>query len=187
MNGKLIILCGPSGVGKSTLREMVISNNPDLNICYGLSATTRQPRKNEINNIDYLFINSLEFKRLIDNDLLLEYTEYSNNYYGVLTDDVKTKLMSGKNVILEIELDGFNSILSKELDFVSNIISIFLLPPTMEELKRRLISRNTNSPEDIERRLEKAKYEVMQTHLFTNVVVNDNLLEAYNEILKILK
>ena len=129
--GLLIILSGPSGVGKGTIRKKIFKNKK-LNLVYSISMTTRKPRKKEIPNVDYYFVSEDIFKENIKNDNFLEYCQFVGNYYGTPKDKVEQWIDNGKNVLLEIEINGANQVLSKVKG--DNIVSIFLLPPSLEEL-----------------------------------------------------
>ena len=155
MKGKLIILSGPSGVGKSTIRTELIKQLP--NLWYSISATTRPKRDNEQNGIDYYFLTKEEFVKQIENNNFLEYEEvYKDTYYGTLKQTVFDKLNNNINVILEIDVNGALNI-KKNL---KEAILIFIEPPSFENLKTRLINRDTESEEKLKERLEKASYEL---------------------------
>lgn len=181
--GLLIILSGPSGVGKGTLRKKIFKNKK-LNLVYSISMTTRSPRKKEIPNVDYYFVSEDIFKENIKNDNFLEYCQFVGNYYGTPKDKVEQWINNGKNVLLEIEINGANQVLSKVKG--DNVISIFLLPPSLEELEKRIRLRKSESEEVIKERLEKARREINKTEGYDYIVVNDDLNRASKEISEII-
>lgn len=182
MLGKLIILSGPSGVGKGTVREKLF-DNLELNLVYSISVTTRQPRNLEVHGVHYHFVSKDEFIKKIKNNEFLEYAKFVNNYYGTLEKDVDAILKTGKNVILEIEVQGALQVMRKRKD----AISIFLLPPNFEELERRIKGRQTEEEKIITERLNKAKKEINETSPYKYLVVNDNLEHTVEQITNILK
>lgn len=181
--GLLIILSGPSGVGKGTIRKKIFKNKK-LNLVYSISMTTRKPRKKEIPNVDYYFVSEDIFKENIKNDNFLEYCQFVGNYYGTPKDKVEQWIDNGKNVLLEIEINGANQVLSKVKD--DNIVSIFLLPPSLEELEKRIRLRKSESEEVIKERLEKARREINKTEGYDYIVINDDLNRASKEISEII-
>lgn len=182
--GLLIVLSGPSGVGKGTVRQ-VLMKDKSLNLVYSISLTTRLPRIGEINGKDYFFTTKEDFERQLANDGLLEYAKFVNNYYGTPKDFVIQTLKRGKNVLLEIETKGAQQIIEKCKDIP--FISIFLLPPSFEELKSRIINRNTETEEVINERLEKARKEIELRNLYDYNIVNDTPEAAANKIAEIIK
>ena len=181
--GLLIILSGPSGVGKGTIRKKIFKNKK-LNLVYSISMTTRKPRKKEIPNVDYYFVSEDIFKENIKNDNFLEYCQFVGNYYGTPKDKVEQWIDNGKNVLLEIEIKGANQVLSKVKG--DNIVSIFLLPPSLEELEKRIRLRKSESEEVIKERLEKARREINKTEGYDYIVINDDLNRASKEISEII-
>ena len=181
--GLLIILSGPSGVGKGTIRKKIFKNKK-LNLVYSISMTTRKPRKKEIPNVDYYFVSEDIFKENIKNDNFLEYCQFVGNYYGTPKDKVEQWIGNGKNVLLEIEINGANQVLSKVKG--DNIVSIFLLPPSLEELEKRIRLRKSESEEVIKERLEKARREINKTEGYDYIVINDDLNRASKEISEII-
>ena len=158
--GKLIILSGPSGVGKGTVR-MALMKNPNLHLFYSVSMTTRSPRPGEVNGREYYFVSKEEFQRNIDSGNLLEWAEFVGNRYGTPKDKVEQMREEGKNVLLEIEVNGTLEVLKKCPD----AISIYLMPPSFEALEARIRGRSTESEDVIQRRLAKARKErTMQDH-----------------------
>ncbi len=165
--GKLIILSGPSGVGKSTVVSKTMERRDD--ICFSVSVTTRQPRPGEIDGKDYFFISRTEFDRMVSNDELLEHATYVNNSYGTPLSFVEEKLSAGINVILDIEVQGARQALAKNPDAVT----VFVLPPSMKELKNRLISRGTETEQAVAARLERARQELKEADLYQFMIIND--------------
>jgi guanylate kinase len=180
--GRLIILSGPSGVGKGTIREQLF-NNKELNLAYSISMTTRKPRVNEVNGVDYFFVSEKEFLRSIDNDELIEWAEFVGNYYGTPKYYVEELLKKGKNVVLEIEVQGATQVIASCKD----VLSIFIVPPSMEELERRIRSRQTETEAVIKTRLAKAASEIDTADNYDYVVENTNVANAVLEISKIIK
>ena len=176
--GKLIIISGPSGVGKETIRKKMNFTN----YIYSISSTTREPRNGEINGEHYNFLTLKEFEEKIKNNEMLEYAKFVNNYYGTEKKVVDEFLNHGKNVLLEIECQGALQVIKK----MPEAISIFILPPSIEELENRLIKRNTESMDIIKQRIEKAQEEMMLKNLYKFNVINDNIENAAYEIDKIL-
>ncbi|MEA5598232.1 guanylate kinase [Rivularia sp. UHCC 0363] len=174
--GKLIVLTGPSGVGKGTLMRLLLSRHPELN--YSISATTRLPRPGEVDGKDYFFIDRTKFQRLIEEGEFLEWAEFASNLYGTPRKPVIDLLESGSSVLLEIELEGARQIRAKFPD----ILSIFILPPTFNELEKRIRGRKKDSEAAISRRLKRAKEEIDSACEFHIQVVNDDLETAVCDI-----
>ena len=151
----LIILSGPSGVGKGTVREELFKDD-SLNLAYSISMTTRKPRPNERDGIDYFFVEEEEFKSKIEEGKLLEWAQFVGNYYGTPKDYVDQLLNEGKNVVLEIEVQGALQVMEKCPDATT----IFLVPPSLEELERRIRGRRTEEEEIVQQRLSKARKEI---------------------------
>jgi guanylate kinase len=175
-SGKLIVLTGPSGVGKGTLMRLLLSRHPELN--YSISATTRPPRAGEVDGKDYYFMSRSKFQRLIDKGEFLEWAEFANNLYGTPRKPVIDCLESGKSVLLEIELEGARQIRAK----FPEVLSIFILPPTFNELEKRIRGRKKDSEAAIERRLKRAKEEIDSACEFHIQIVNDDLETAVHDI-----
>ncbi|HBM99329.1 MAG TPA: guanylate kinase [Ruminococcus sp.] len=178
--GTLVLYTGSSGVGKGTLMERLL--DADKSIRLSVSNTTRKPRKGEIDGVHYNFVTEKEFVDLINKDGYLEYARYCENYYGTPKKQVDDLLDKGYNVFLEIEVQGGLQIMEKYPD----ILSIFILPPSMESLERRLRRRGTEDEETIQKRLEAAKEEMQYKNKYKYNVVNGDLDVAVNEILDIL-
>lgn len=180
--GKLFILSGPSGVGKGTVRREVFSH-PDLDLKYSVSMTTRPKRKGEVEGVDYFFVSRQQFEDAIKNDQLLEYAEFVGNYYGTPRSYVEKLIKEGHNVMLEIEVEGAKQVLKKW----KNPVSIFLFPPTFEDLEKRIRNRHTESEEVLMKRLNKARSEMQMHNYYDYKVINDKVDQAADEIVKIIK
>lgn len=180
--GLLIVLSGPSGVGKGTVRKEIFSQ-PDTNFEYSISATSRKKREGEVDGVDYFFKTREEFEKMIREGKLLEYTEYVGNYYGTPIDYVEKTLAEGKDVFLEIEVEGAKQVREK---FPEGIF-IFLIPPSLEELEKRIKTRGTESDELIKNRMEVAKKELQMMSLYDYVVENNEVKEASEKIKAIIK
>ena len=174
--GLLIIFSGPSGVGKGTVRDYFMKDD-ELNLTYSISMTTRKPRNGEQNGVDYLFVDKEEFEKAIEAGDLLEWAEFVGNYYGTPLSQVEKLRNEGKNVILEIEVQGAEQVQAK----VPDAISIFMIPPTMEELEKRIRGRKSEPEEVIQERLAKAEKEMQLIKNYKYVVCNDDpeLAAAY--------
>lgn len=175
--GLLIVLSGPSGVGKGSVRKAVFSR-PDVQYAYSISMTTRAPRDGEVNGVDYFFKTKTEFERLIEEGKLLEYAQYVGNYYGTPVDYVQQQLDEGKDVFLEIEVQGAKQVREK---FPEGLF-IFLMPPSLDELKKRIVLRGTESQELIQHRMKAAHEEIELVHMYDYVVVNDTIELACQRI-----
>ncbi len=178
--GKLIIISGPSGTGKGTVLAEVFKANS--NLVYSVSATTRKPRPGETDGVEYFFITKEEFENKIQRNEMLEYATYCDNYYGTPADFIEAQRNAGKDVILEIELCGALQVMNKCPDAVS----IFILPPSMEELKRRLSSRGTEEESVVAARIAKATEEIEKAELYDYKVVNLDIHAAALEINNII-
>ncbi|ALC91040.1 guanylate kinase [Bacillus sp. FJAT-18017] len=175
--GLLIVLSGPSGVGKGTVRKEIFSQ-PDTSFEYSISMTTRRPREGEVHGVDYFFKSREEFEELIAQGKLLEYAEYVGNYYGTPVDYVRETLDSGKDVFLEIEVKGAKQVREK---FPEGLF-IFLMPPSLTELKNRIVTRGTESEDLINNRMLTAREEIEMMHLYDYVVENDRVELATDRI-----
>jgi guanylate kinase len=176
--GKLIVITGPSGVGKGTLVKLLLQKYPELSL--SISATTRQPRIGEIEGKDYYFLSVEEFKTMIDQGAFLEWAQYALNYYGTPRHQVETQIQAGKNIILEIEVVGANLIKQNFPD----ALRIFILPPSVEELEKRLRGRGNDPEEAILKRLNRAKEELAVSDEFDLKIVNDDLEIALQNLEK---
>ena len=178
--GQLIVLSGPSGVGKSTVIAELFSQRS--NIYFSVSYTTRQPRVGEQDGVNYNFVSREEFERMIADDELLEYAEYVDNYYGTSIKLIREKLDAGIDVLLDIEVQGAAKVRARCPD----ALFIFIIPPSFEELSRRLHRRNTDSEDVIAGRLAKARQEVREIPKYDYLVINDKVANAVHEIEAIL-
>lgn len=178
--GQLIVLSGPSGVGKSTVISELLSERPDIH--FSVSYTTRTPRVGEANGVNYNFIDRERFEGMIENGELLEYAQYVGNYYGTSLKVIQDHLDAGVDVLLDIEVQGAAKVRGKCPDAVF----IFIIPPSFEELSRRLHGRNTDGEDVITGRLQKAREEYKEIPGYDYLVVNDKVSSAAAEIIAIL-
>ena len=177
--GKLIIFSAPSGSGKSTIINYLLQQN--LNLAFSISATSRPPRGTEQHGVEYFFLSPEEFRQRIANDEFLEYEEvYTDRFYGTLKEQVEKQLAAGQNVIFDVDVKGGCNI---KKFYGERALSVFIQPPSVEELRRRLNGRGTDSQEVIESRIAKAEYELSFADKFDVVVVNDELEKAQAEAL----
>ncbi|KKK33679.1 MULTISPECIES: guanylate kinase [Salinicoccus] len=175
--GLLIVLSGPSGVGKGTVRKAIF-DHPDTDFKYSISMTTRQMREGEVDGIDYFFKTREEFELLIDQDKFIEYAEYVGNYYGTPVEYVEQTMADGHDVFLEIEVEGAKQVREKFPD----ALFIFLAPPNLTQLEERLVNRGTDSPDIIRHRIDEAKRELKLMNLYDYVVVNDDVDAARQRV-----
>ncbi|AIM17650.1 MULTISPECIES: guanylate kinase [Neobacillus] len=180
--GLLIVLSGPSGVGKGTVRKAIFSQ-PDTSFEYSISVTTRKPREGEVDGVDYFFKTREEFEEMIEQGKLLEYAEFVGNYYGTPVDYVQETLNKGKDVFLEIEVKGARQVREK---FPEGLF-IFLMPPSLSELKNRIVTRGTETEDIIHNRLQTAREEIEMMELYDYVVENDQVELACERIKAIVK
>jgi guanylate kinase len=178
--GVLLVVSGPSGSGKGTVLKELFKISE--NIFYSISATTRKPRSDEVDGVSYYFKTKDEFLSLIENNEMLEFAEYCNNYYGTPRKSVEQKLEEGYNVILEIEVQGAMQIRNCGFDATF----IFLMPPTLAELERRLRKRRTENEQIIKERLVTAKNEIKQANKYDYIVLNDDYRKAAQDIKAII-
>lgn len=181
--GLLVVLSGPSGVGKGTVRQALFETDSNHDqFYYSVSATTRQPRPGEEDGKDYFFVSREQFEGMIEEERLLEYAEYVGNYYGTPLQYVEEMTDQGKDVFLEIEVQGALQVKRRMPDGVF----IFLAPPTMHELESRIVNRGTDAPEVIEKRMRQAREELQLVTQYDYVVENDNVNSAVERIQTII-
>ena len=180
---KLIIFSAPSGSGKSTIINFLLKQN--LNLYFSISATSRPPRGTEQNGVEYFFLTPEEFKQHIANNDFLEYEEvYPNRFYGTLKTQVEKQLSAGQNIIFDVDVVGGCNI---KKFYGDRALSLFIQPPSIDELRNRLQKRGTDSPEIIENRVAKAEFELTFANKFDAVIINDNLEEAEIKALQIVQ
>jgi guanylate kinase len=179
--GILFVLSGPSGVGKGTVRKALFEKATDLQ--YSISVTTREPRRGEQDGIDYFFRKQDEVEKMIEDGQFIEWAKYVNNYYGTPRDYVEKTLTEGKDVFLEIEVQGAMQVREN----FSEGVFIFLFPPSLEELKNRIVNRGTETEELVRNRLLAAKEEIDMMDAYDYVVVNDEVDHAVEKILSIVQ
>lgn len=167
--GVVVVISGPSGSGKGTLLNVLKKNNS--NIKYSISATTRTPRDGEVNGESYFFKTTEEFNKMIDNDELLEWVEYCDNFYGTPKDYVDKNINDGFDIIIEIEVEGAIKIMEK----YPECVTIFVLPPTMQELKHRIEKRGSETTESINKRMNRATQELQYAKNYQYLLVNDEI------------
>lgn len=179
--GLLIILSGPSGVGKGTVRKALFEHEQH-NLTYSISVTTRKPREGEVDGVDYFFRTHEEFKQMITHNQLLEFAQYVDNFYGTPIDYVNEQLSKGKDVFLEIEVQGA----MKVKDVFPEGLFIFLAPPSLSELKNRIVNRGTETEDVVENRMATAREELEMMEAYDYVVENDEVHLACDRILSII-
>lgn len=184
MKNGLLIFSAPSGSGKSTIVNWLMKEHPELKLAFSISCTSRAPRGTEKNGVEYFFLTPEEFKAKIEADEFLEYEEvYQDRFYGTLKSQVENQLEAGDSVVFDVDVKGGVNI---KKFYGGRALSIFVQPPSVEELRRRLNSRGTDAPEVIEQRLAKANYELTFAPQFDHIVVNDNLEKAEQEVYKLV-
>lgn len=181
MDKKLYVISGCSGVGKGTIINSFMERNKDFIL--SVSCTTRKPRPNEINGINYFFIAKEEFEKNIKEEKFLEYAQFAGNYYGTKKKYIKQKFEEGYNIILEIETQGALQVKEK----MPEAVLIFIAPPSIRELEQRLRGRHTEDEETIQKRLAQVKIELERSQKYDYIVINDDITKAVNEIEKIVK
>lgn len=182
--GKLVIFSAPSGSGKSTIVSWLMREHPGLRLAFSVSATTRAPRGTERNGVEYLFLSESEFREKLAAGEFLEHEEvYPGRFYGTLKEQVERQTAKGENVVFDVDVKGGCNI--KQF-YGQRALSIFIQPPSIDELRRRLVHRATDAPEVIEQRLSKAAYELTFAPKFDHVVVNDDLQKAEAETLRLV-
>ena len=178
--GQLIVFAAPSGAGKSSLIKEIISNNDEIEL--SVSATTRSPREGELDGKDYFFITDDEFNDLKTKDAFIETAIVHGYQYGTLKTFIEERLKNNIRVVLDIDVQGYNQI----IDSVKDIVSIFIIPPSLNELRKRLLSRGLDTEEVIEKRLINAKKELKFAKSFDHIVLNDDFNRAFSEISSII-
>lgn len=184
MKGKLIIFSAPSGTGKSTIINWLMQHE-ELRMAFSISCTSRPPRGKEQNGVEYFFISPEEFRKRIENDEFLEYEEvYKDRFYGTLKSQVESQLEKGENVVFDVDVKGGCNI---KKYYGDNALAVFIQPPSIDELRKRLVGRGTDSAEVIEDRIARASFELTFAEKFDKIVVNDDLEKAEREALRIVK
>ena len=185
MNGKLIIVSAPSGSGKSTIVQYLMQEHPEFRLKFSISATSRPPRGTEQDGVEYFFLTPCEFRKKIERGEFLEYEEvYEDRFYGTLKSQVEHQLEKGQNVVFDVDVKGGCRI--KQF-YGDRALSVFIQPPSVDELRRRLEHRATDDAEQIERRLAKAEEEMTYATRFDKILVNDNLERAKAEAVSLLQ
>jgi len=185
VGGGLLIFSAPSGSGKSTIVQWLMQEHPELQLYFSISCTSRPPRGTEQNGVEYFFLTPEAFKEKIQNDEFLEYEEvYQDRFYGTLKAQVERQLEAGQNVVFDVDVKGGVNI---KKFYGERAMSLFIQPPSVEELRRRLVGRGTDTPEAIENRLAKAEYEMTFAPQFDHIVVNDNLDAAKANTLQLVQ
>ncbi len=185
MTGKLIIFSAPSGTGKSTIINWLMNEHKELNLAFSISCTSRQPRGTEQNGVEYFFLSPEEFRQKIANGEFLEYEEvYTDRFYGTLKSQVERQTADGQNVVFDVDVKGGCNI---KRHYGDKALSIFIQPPSVTELRRRLEARATDAPEVIDQRIARAEYELGFASQFDRVVVNDDLETAKAEAFAVIK
>ena len=183
--GKLIIFSAPSGSGKSTLVNYLMEQHPELQLAFSISCTSRAPRGKEKNGVEYFFLSPEEFMKKIANNEFLEYEEvYEDRFYGTLKSQVEVQSQAGQNVVFDVDVKGGVNI---KKHYGSRALSVFIQPPSVEELRNRLVGRATDAPEVIEQRLNKAEYELSFADKFDRIVINDDLEKAKVDVYNVIK
>ncbi len=185
MRGKLIIFSAPSGTGKSTIIRWLMGEHPELRLAFSISCTSRAPRGEEQNGVEYFFLTPEEFRQRIENDEFLEYEEvYQDRFYGTLKAQVERQLEAGQNVVFDVDVKGGVNI---KKHYGSEAMSIFIQPPSIDELRRRLEHRATDAPEVIDQRIARAEFELTFAPQFDKIVVNDDLAQAKADALALVE
>jgi len=181
----MLIVSAPSGSGKSTIVQWLMKEHPELKLYFSISCTSRAPRGSEQNGVEYFFLTPEEFKLKIQNDEFLEYEEvYQDRFYGTLKQQVENQRNQGQNVVFDVDVKGGVNI---KKYYGDEALSLFIQPPSVEELRKRLEGRATDSADAIAERLAKAEYEMTFASQFDHIIVNDDLETAKQETLKIVK
>ena len=182
--GKLLIFSAPSGSGKSTIINWLMQEHPELNMHFSISCTSRPPRGQEQNGVEYFFLTPEKFREKIQRDEFVEYEEvYTDRYYGTLKSQVEKQLEAGENVVFDVDVHGAVNI---KKAYGEQALSLFIQPPSVEELRRRLTGRGTEKEEEIEKRIARAEYELSFADRFDTVIINDELDVAKRETLSVI-
>ena len=185
MRGKLIIFSAPSGTGKSTIISWLMKEHKELNLSFSISCTSRAPRGTEQNGVEYFFLTPEEFRQRIENDEFLEYEEvYADRFYGTLKAQVERQLEAGQNVVFDVDVKGGVNI---KHFYGDEALSIFIQPPSIQELRRRLEGRGTDSPDVIDQRIARAEFELTFADKFDKIVINDILEYAEADALELIQ
>ena len=183
--GRLIIVSAPSGTGKSTIISWLMKEHPELNLAFSISCTSRAPRGTEQNGVEYFFLTPEEFRQKIANGEFLEYEEvYEGRFYGTLKAQVERQLEAGQNVVFDVDVKGGVNI--KQF-YGDEALSLFIQPPSINELRRRLEGRGTDAPEVIDQRIARAEFELTFAPQFDRIVVNDQLEQAEHDALAVIQ
>ena len=183
--GKCIIISAPSGTGKSTIIGWLMKEHPELNLAFSISCTSRPPRGKEQNGVEYFFLSPEEFRARIDQDEFLEYEEvYQDRFYGTLKAQVERQLQAGQNVVFDVDVKGGVNI---KRHYGDEALSLFIQPPSVDELRRRLEGRATDAPEVIDQRIARAEFELTFAPQFDKIVVNDQLEKAEQDALAVVE
>ena len=184
MKGKMLIVSAPSGSGKSTIVQWLMNEHPELKLYFSISCTSRAPRGTERDGVEYFFLTPEEFKAKIVNNEFLEYEEvYEDRFYGTLKQQVERQREAGQNVVFDVDVKGRINI---KKYYGDEALSLFIQPPSVEELRKRLVGRGTDTAEAIEQRLDKAEYELTFASQFDKIIVNDDLKKAKQETLRVV-
>ena len=185
MRGKLIIFSAPSGTGKSTIISWLMKEHKELNLSFSISCTSRAPRGTEQNGVEYFFLTPEEFRQRIENDEFLEYEEvYADRFYGTLKAQVERQLEAGQNVVFDVDVKGGVNI---KRFYGDEALSIFIQPPSIQELRCRLEGRGTDSPDVIDQRIARAEFELTFADKFDKIVINDILEYAEADALELIQ
>ena len=185
MKGKMLIVSAPSGSGKSTIVQWLMKEHPELRLYFSISCTSRAPRGTEQHGVEYFFLTPEEFKAKIANNEFLEYEEvYENRFYGTLKQQVEHQREAGQNVVFDVDVKGGVNI---KKYYGDEALSLFIQPPSVDELRRRLEGRATDTAEAIEQRLAKAEYEMTFASQFDRIIVNDDLETAKQDALQVVQ